>query len=186
MKKLEVNKMKLKAFAVTLLTTVVLGACNGVSTNDDNPRKEVEMQNIKELVNEYSGDKTKDESASITSNQLIVTDKEGIESAYALPEDEFFVSVAPYINETHPCTNHSLTGCQGELANKDIAVYIEDSKGNVLVDETMKTLANGFIDLWLPRDQTYNIKMEHKGKTVESIFSSYESDGTCITTLQLK
>ena len=186
MKKLGVNKMKLKVIAVILLTTVVLGACNGESSNDDNSRIDMEMQNIKELVNEYSGDKTKDESASITSNQLILTDKEGKESAYALPEEEFFVSVAPYINETHPCTNHSLTGCQGELANKDVAVYIEDSKGNVLVDETMKTLANGFIDLWLPRDQTYNIKMEHKGKTVKSSFSTYESDGTCITTMQLK
>jgi hypothetical protein len=186
MKKLGVNKMKLKVIAVTLLTTVVLGACNGESSNDDNSRIDMKMQNIKELVNEYSGDKTKDESASITSNQLILTDKEGKESAYALPEEEFFVSVAPYINETHPCTNHSLTGCQGELANKDVAVYIEDSKGNVLVDETMKTLANGFIDLWLPRDQTYNIKMEHKGKTVKSSFSTYESDGTCITTMQLK
>ncbi|QDZ99508.1 hypothetical protein D0439_13145 [Lysinibacillus fusiformis] len=186
MKKLGVNKMKLKVIAVTLLTTVVLGACNGESSNDDNSRIDMEMQNIKELVNEYSGDKTKDESASITSNQLILTDKEGKESAYALPEEEFFVSVAPYINETHPCTNHSLTGCQGELANKDVAVYIEDSKGNVLVDETMKTLANGFIDLWLPRDQTYNIKMEHKGKTVKSSFSTYENDGTCITTMQLK
>lgn len=178
--------MKLKVIAVTLLTTVVLGACNGESSNDDNSRIEMEMQNIKELVNEYSGDKTKDKSASITSNQLILTDKEGKESAYALPEEEFFLSVAPYINETHPCTNHSLTGCQGELANKDVAVYIEDSEGNVLVDETMKTLANGFIDLWLPRDQTYNIKMEHKGKTVKSSFSTYESDGTCITTMQLK
>lgn len=178
--------MKLKVIAVILLTTVVLGACNGESSNDDNSRIDMEMQNIKELVNEYSGDKTKDESASITSNQLILTDKEGKESAYALPEEEFFVSVAPYINETHPCTNHSLTGCQGELTNKDVAVYIEDSKGNVLVDETMKTLANGFIDLWLPRDQTYNIKMEHKGKTVKSSFSTYESDGTCITTMQLK
>ncbi|KEK11670.1 hypothetical protein EP18_10960 [Lysinibacillus sphaericus] len=178
--------MKLKTFAATLLTTIVLGACNVESSNDNNSRKEMEMQNVKELVNEYSGDKTKDESASITSNQLILTDKKGKESAYALPEDEFFVSVAPYINETHPCNNHSLTGCQGELVNKEFAVYIEDSKGNVLVDESMKTLANGFIDLWLPRDQTYNIKLEHKGKTVESTFSTYKSDGTCITTMQLK
>ncbi|WP_196426771.1 CueP family metal-binding protein [Lysinibacillus cavernae] len=178
--------MKLKIFAATLLATVVLGACNGESSNDDHSIKEMEMQNIKKLVNEYSGNKTKDESASITSRQLIVTDKEEKELAYALPEDEFFVSIAPYITETHPCTNHSLTGCQGELANQELAVYIEDSKGRVLVDETMKTPANGFIDLWLPRDQTYNIKMEHEGKIVESTFSTYERDGTCITTMQLK
>lgn len=178
--------MKLKIFAMTLFATVVLGACNGESANVDNPTKEFETQDIKELVNEYSGSKIEGESASITSKQLIVTDKEEKELTYALPEDEFFVSIAPYVNETHPCTNHSLTGCQGEMVNKEIDVYIEDSKGNVIVDEAMTTPANGFIDLWLPRDQTYNIKMEHEGKMVESKFSTSENDGTCITTMQLK
>ena len=178
--------MKLKMFAATLFATVVLGACNGESSDVDNSIKEMETQDIKELVAEYSGNKAKDESASITSKKLIVIDEEGKELAYELPKDEFFVSIAPYVNQTHPCTNHSLTGCQGEMANKEIDVTIEDSKGNVLVDETMKTPANGFIDLWLPRDETYNIKMEHEGKMVESKFSTSDNDGTCITTMQLK
>ncbi|MFJ7951463.1 CueP family metal-binding protein [Lysinibacillus sp. NPDC096418] len=178
--------MKLKMFAATLFATVVLGACNGESSNVENSVKEMGTQNIKELVAEYSGNKATDESASITSSQLIVTDQEGKEFTYALPKDEFFVSIAPYVNQTHPCTNHSLTGCQGEMANKEIDVYIEDSKGNVLVDESMKTPANGFIDLWLPRDETYSIKMEHEGKMVDSKFSTSDNDGTCITTMQLK
>lgn len=178
--------MKLKMFAATLFATVVLGACNGESFNVENSVNEMDSQDIKELVAEYSGNKVTDESASITASQLIVTDQEGKELTYALPKDEFFVSIAPYINQTHPCTNHSLTGCQGEMANKEIDVTIEDSKGNVLVDETMKTPANGFIDLWLPRDETYNIKMEHEGKMVESKFSTSDDDGTCITTMQLK
>ena len=178
--------MKLKMFAATLFATVVLGACNGESSNVENSVNEMDSQDIKELVAEYSGNKVTDESASITASQLIVTDQEGKELTYALPKDEFFVSIAPYINQTHPCTNHSLTGCQGEMVDKEINVYIEDSKGNVIVDETMKTPANGFIDLWLPRDETYNIKMEHEGKMVESTFSTSEKDGTCITTMQLK
>jgi hypothetical protein len=81
--------------------------------------------------------------------------------------------------------NHSLTGCQGELAEKEFDVYIEDSKGNVILDERVKSLANGFFDLWLPRDKTYKIKISQDGKTVESEFSTYEKDGTCITTMQL-
>ena len=115
--------MKLKFFAATLFVTVVLGACSGENSNVD-PIKE----DIKELVNEYSGNKTKDESASITSSQLIVTDKDKKELAYNLPEDEFFVSIAPYVNETHPCTNHSLTGCQGEMVDKDLMYTLKTQK----------------------------------------------------------
>jgi hypothetical protein len=78
-----------------------------------------------------------------------------------------------------------LAGCQGEMVEKEFDVYIEDKDGNIIVDETLKSQANGFIDLWLPRDKTYHIKIEHNGKTVESEMSTFESDGTCITTMQL-
>lgn len=81
--------------------------------------------------------------------------------------------------------NHNLTGCQGELANEEFDVYIEDTEGNVVVDEMMKSYSNGFIDLWLPRDQTFNVTIEHDGKQVESEISTFEDDGTCITTMQL-
>ncbi|GHH99869.1 hypothetical protein AM1BK_34120 [Neobacillus kokaensis] len=81
--------------------------------------------------------------------------------------------------------NHSLTGCQGELANKEFKLYIEDEDGNVIRDEMVKTPANGFIDLWLPRDKSYQIKIEHEGKKVEQEISTFEKDPTCITTMQL-
>ncbi|SOC11564.1 hypothetical protein SAMN05880501_106213 [Ureibacillus xyleni] len=171
--------MKNKFVTITLFASVVLAACSG-SSEEQNA-----SQDIKTLVNDYSIGNLKAESASITSKELIVTNAEGKESTYALPEDEFFVSIAPYINETHPCENHSLTSCQGELVNETFDIYIEDSKGNVVVDETMKTLENGFIDLWVPRDETYKIKVEYDGKMVESEFSTFKNDGTCITTLQL-
>src|SRR5699024_4018621 len=80
------------------------------------------------------------------------------ETTYDLPEDEFFVSIAPFVETTHPCTNHSLTGCQGELVEKEFDVYIQDEDGNVVVDETMTSFENGFIDFWLPCDKTYNEK----------------------------
>lgn len=143
------------------------------------------IKDIKELVNEYSVGTFDDVSASITSHELIVTDKKQKQTKYALPEDEFFVSIAPFVQVTHDCAIHSLTGCQGELVEKDFDVYIQDEDGNVVVDETIATFENGFIDLWLPRDKTYKVKIEHDGKKVESELSTFTGDDTCITTMQL-
>jgi hypothetical protein len=78
-----------------------------------------------------------------------------------------------------------LTGCQGELADKEFDVYIEDTEGNVILDEKVKSQANGFFDLWLPRDKTYQVKIKYDGKVSESEISTFKDDGTCITTMQL-
>jgi len=78
-----------------------------------------------------------------------------------------------------------LTGCQGELADKEFDVYIEDTEGNVILNEKVKSQANGFFDLWLPRDETYQIKIKYDGKTSESEILTFENEGTCITTMQL-
>ena len=180
--------MKLKAyaiFAVTILVAVVLVACGGESTNEESASKVSETQDIKKMVSDYSVGNIENQSASITSQQLIVTESNKNQQVYDLPENDFFVSIAPYINKTHPCTIHSLTGCQGEMVEEDFDVYIEDTEGNLILDETLKSQSNGFIDLWLPRDKTYHITIAHDGKTVESEFSTFESDDTCITTMQL-
>ncbi|MFD2132216.1 CueP family metal-binding protein [Pseudogracilibacillus auburnensis] len=177
--------MRKKFIAIILLMLVLLAACNGKSANEELESKDNEPTDIKELVYNYSVGKIKNQSASITSKQLIVTDSDDKELVYDLPEEEFFVSIAPFINETHPCENHSLTGCQGELVNQDFDLYIEDMDGNVVLDETMNSESNGFIDLWLPRDKTYNVNISHEGKRVESEISTFEKDGTCITTMQL-
>ncbi len=94
--------MKFRIFAVSLLTSIVLAACSGESANEGNATTENETPNIKELVNDYSVGNIEDQTASITSQELIVTDSDGKETAYNLPEEEFFVSIAPYVNETHP------------------------------------------------------------------------------------
>src|SRR5690625_838296 len=177
--------MRKTIIAIILLMLVLLAACNGKSANEELESKVNEPTDVKELVQNYSVGKITDQSASITSTQLIVTDSNDKELVYDLPEEEFFVSIAPFINETHPCENHSLTGCQGELVNQDFDLYIEDMDGNVVLDETMNSESNGFIDLWLPRDMTYNVNISHEGKRVEQEISTFEKDGTCITTMQL-
>lgn len=71
------------------------------------------------------------------------------------------------------------------MVEEEFDVYIENMDGKVIVDEKMKSHNNGFIDLWLPRDQKYQVTIEHDGKQVESEISTYENDATCITTMQL-
>src|SRR5699024_7565991 len=97
------------------------------------------------------------EAASITSSELMVKDENQEETAYELPEDEFFVSIAPFVNETHECDIHSLTGCQGELVDTEFEVYIEDSEGEVIKDEEEST----------------------------SEITTFDGDKTCITDMQM-
>ncbi|CAM3907948.1 DUF3221 domain-containing protein [Mesobacillus zeae] len=72
------------------------------------------------------------------------------------------------------------------MENEEFDVYIEDSEGKVILDKTLKSQSNGFIDLWLPRDKTYRTKIEYGGKMVEAELSTIEGDNTCITTMQLR
>lgn len=172
------REMKKSLFAmIGLMLVFIIAACEGSAAN--------EKEDIKEMVHEYSIGNFDDVSASITSHELIVTDSNDNKTSYDLPKGEFFVSIAPFVEQTHECAIHSLTGCQGELAEKEFGVYIEDEAGNAVVDETMASLENGFIDLWLPRDQTFQVKIEHDGKQAESELSTFEGDNTCITTMQL-
>lgn len=173
--------MKKTLLAVIGLVVILTTAACADSTSD-----EKEVQGMKEMVHDYSvGNFDDDVSASITSHELIVTDSENNETSYELPEEDFFVSIAPFIEETHACSIHSLTGCQGELIEEEFDVYIQDEEGNVVVDEKMTSLENGFIDLWLPRDETFQVKIEQNGNTTESEISTFEGDNTCITTMQL-
>lgn len=172
-------KKALSLVFVVLLSTVIV-ACS----SDSSAPNEAATQDIKEQVHAYSVGSFEKINASITSHELIVTDN-GKKTSFDLPENEFFVSIAPFVESTHECAIHSLTGCQGELANKEFNVHIQDKEGTVVMEETISSLDNGFIDLWLPRDQTYQVKIEYDGKTVESEISTFKNDNTCITTMKL-
>jgi hypothetical protein len=167
--------MKIPFFAAAISLIALLSGCT-----DDSPLNDAE---VKELVADLSGS-SQVSAASIDDKELTVED-EGKKSVYSLPEDEFFISIAPYETVTHPCEIHSLTGCQGELAEKEMKVTITDAKGEVHLDKAMTTPANGFIDFWLPRDETYTIQVESEGKTGETVFSTFDGDPTCLTELPM-
>ena len=94
--------MKLKLFAFAFLAAMALTACSGENETEEKTSNTKQTTNIKELVSGFSNHKIEADSAAITSEQLIVTETDGSESVYDLPEDEFFVSIAPYINQSHP------------------------------------------------------------------------------------
>src|SRR5699024_7676240 len=149
---------------IGLLLILIVAACSeGESTSN-----EKEPQDIKKMVQDYSVGDSDDVSASITSEELIVTDSNDKETTYDLTEDEFFVSIAPFVETTHPCTHHSVTGCQGELVEKEFDVDIQDGDRNVVVDETMTPFEKGFIDFWVARHKTYNVKSQYDGRTGEA------------------
>lgn len=110
---------------------------------------------------------------------------DGTEVTVEMPEDLMYVSVAPYLRQTHPCATHYMSGCQGELVGAPVHVQAILADGTVLVDEVMPTLANGFIDLWLPRDQAIDLHMSLEGASVVGRLTTFADSRTCITDLQL-
>lgn len=125
--------------------------------------------------------------ASIRPDELLLTDDQQRETTIAMPEDEFYVSFAPYVSQTHDCHFHSLTTCVGELQNADVQVTVTDeASGETLVDEALTTYDNGFLGVWLPRDIDGTLTVEYEGLTAEwPITTKGEDAATCVTTLPL-
>ena len=122
--------------------------------------------------------------ASVNPTELTLSDG-AQELVLDLPEDQFYLSVAPFLNSTHECYFHSLGSCQGELTQEPMQVRITDAQGTVLVDEQVTTGTNGFAGFWLPRDITGTIEVEHEGHTGSVDFATDAQSPTCLTTLQL-
>ncbi|TKI04506.1 hypothetical protein FCN80_17830 [Martelella alba] len=122
-------------------------------------------------------------SASVTSTELRLTD--GKDSVSYPLGDKFYLSFAPYLNQTHPCFNHSLTSCRGELGNTAFNVNITDQTGKVILNRTMTSYRNGFVGVWLPRNITGTLKVTYNGMTASTPIATTSDSQTCVTGLQL-
>lgn len=125
--------------------------------------------------------------ASIRPDQLLISDAAGAEVALPMPQDEFYVSIAPYVDTTHECYFHSLTTCVGEMRSEAVDVVVTDvASGEVLLDQTMMTFDNGFVGLWLPRGLEVDVTITRDGLTAtEQLSTDDAEDATCVTTMQL-
>lgn len=125
-------------------------------------------------------------SASVREDHVLVGDGTQ-EVAVPLPEDSYYVSIAPFVDQTHECYYHSLATCRGELAEEDVSVTITGADGTVLVEETVTTGTNGFTGFWLPRGiEGGTIEVSHDGLEGSVPLSTTPGSPTCVTTLQLK
>jgi len=129
-------------------------------------------------------DRPADLTASVRAEALVLSDGTD-EVVVELPAEEFYVSVAPYVEATHECYFHSLTSCQGELVEEDVEVTVTSNDGEVLLEEATTTFANGFVGLWLPRGFEGTLEVTHDGLTGQVPVATGAEDPTCLTTLQL-
>ena len=124
--------------------------------------------------------------ASVQPDELVLTDGQQ-EATMALPKGKSYVSIAPFVDETHDCFYHSLTTCLGEMSGEDVDVVITDSEtGEAVVDESTTTFDNGFVGFWVPSDISGTIRITAEGKSGSTEFSTKSDGPTCVTDLQLQ
>jgi len=121
----------------------------------------------------------------VTPEAVHFTFPDGQKKAVALPRGQMVVAIAPYINKTHPCKTHFTSGCQGEMVNTPVKVHVTTRAGKTVLQKTVKTLDNGFLELWLDRGQQYNVTLTAQGKTTRGMLDTLPGSDTCVTTLQL-
>jgi len=180
--------------AAVAATTLVLAGCSGGSPEPSAldallDRHDLAGLSGQEVVDRLEGletaDRPTDLVASVRAAELVLAD-ESYETTVPLPEDTFYLSVAPFVDQTHECFYHSLTTCQGELAGEPVSVTVVDAAtGDVLVEEDTTLGANGFVGYWLPRDVDAELRVEHDGRVGTTTVSTRDDDPTCLTTLQL-
>ncbi len=79
-----------------------------------------------------------------------------------------------------------MSSCQGELTKKKFYVRAVDEDGNILFDEIVSTLANGFLELWLPRNRTIELRIQGSYRKAIGTIETFDHSKTCITTFQLQ
>jgi len=151
---------------------------------------EFEGRDAREVIDELeatpAAERRTDIFASVRADELLITDlATGVETSLPKPAGLFYYSFAPYVDQTHPCTFHSLTTCLGEMGNTDVHVLVVTDDGDTLVDETRTTSDAGWVGLWLPAEITGTITVTYGDLSVTSPIATGDDDKTCDSTLQL-
>lgn len=125
--------------------------------------------------------------ASVRPNELQLTGPAGNKGSLPLPDDRFYVSVAPYVSGTHECHFHSLTTCRGELSGATFDVTVRNNAtGELLAEGPRTAFDNGFVGIWLPRGISATVSIAYQGKhAVAAVDTSSDTAATCVTTMQL-
>lgn len=123
--------------------------------------------------------------AAITGSKLLLSDSYH-QVELELPSGQFYLSFAPYIQQTHPCANHNLITCRGELKNESFVVKIIDLRTNtIFLETTIQSSSNGFAGIWLPANNDYQMTVTYGDLTATEVISTFSTSHTCLTTLKL-
>ena len=79
-----------------------------------------------------------------------------------------------------------MSSCQGELPDTKFDVTAIDQNGDELLNGTVASLKNGFLELWLPRHRSIQLTIRAMGRKAEGRIGTYDGSDTCVTTFQLK
>ncbi|VEN74307.1 conserved hypothetical protein [Candidatus Desulfarcum epimagneticum] len=58
--------------------------------------------------------------------------------------------------------------------------------GKTVMDETVQTLKNGFLDIWLPRDQRFMVTISGMDREARGVIETFSESKTCVTTFRLE
>ncbi|MGB3413521.1 MAG: CueP family metal-binding protein [Microbacteriaceae bacterium] len=189
--------MKLRSIAVAALLALTLAGC---ASAPETPSVQDELatslgisglsaeQAIDQLDATPLADRTQAAFASIRGDRLILMSADQKKQAeLPITGDKFYLSIAPFVTETHDCFFHSLTTCVGELQDAAIDVTITDTaSAKVLFEEQTDTFNNGFFGVWLPRNIEVEVEIRYEGMTATTLLQTTPDAPTCITTMQLK
>lgn len=137
------------------------------------------------IANQWKGSE-KEIKSFVNSQEVVFQFPGGNVKKISLPEEKMMVAIAPYKKETHPCATHYFSSCQAELVQQTFLVSAVDQEGNILVDQPMTTLRNGFFELWLPRNRTIMLSVRGGDLKAEGQIDTFSNSLTCVTTLQLQ
>ncbi len=79
-----------------------------------------------------------------------------------------------------------MSSCQGELTEKEFDVKAIDQDGNVLFDDSIATLRNGFFELWLPRNRNIRLRIQAMNRIARGKIGTFDDSKTCVTNLRLR
>lgn len=76
----------------------------------------------------------------------------------------------------------------GEIPAEDSLKNMDaiDRNGSVLIDDTVMTMRNGFMELWLPRNRKIKLTIKLDNLSVTDVIETFDNSKTCVTTFKLE
>lgn len=180
-------------FSISMLTLLTTLAIISIQEKNKSPLDlfletyELDGMNLKSVIQTLEAVANEEEGfkAGITGSHLLLSDQD---ESYEieLPAGEFYLSIAPYINQTHPCSNHNLVTCRGEMKSETFHVIITDLGTNeVVIDTNYQSTPQGFFGVWLKQNKNYEITINYNGMSATTQVVTSPESNTCLTTMQL-